>query len=179
MIDRKHQIFLVEEPGGMSINYMTPPAVAEKLCDLAKLSHGLRMLEPSAGTGIIAEEARRRGCTVECVDVNPDFVDVLRQAGFTTHHADFVHWTAPHLYERVIMNPPFNAENELDLLHIRRAWQWVKEGGILVSVASQGLPRNRRFGQWLLLHKLQWEWHALPDGAYGLVEACAIVIHAE
>lgn len=174
MIDRLHNAFLTTKPGGMEINYMTKPDVAEYLCDLALLEPGMRVLEPSAGTGILAEIARSRGCDVECVEENPEFAAVLRQEGFKTVCADFSQWQAAHLYERVLMNPPFEAENLEDLLHIRKAWQWLANDGVLVSVVAKQTPLQPRFLKWVHARCLRLEIFKLPADAYDKVQTATI-----
>lgn len=179
MIDRSRQFtFLVQEPGvGQSINYMTKPALAERLCDLAEIQPFMRVLEPSAGTGIIAEIARGRGATVECVELNADFANILRKEGFTVFQADFLNWRAGHLYDRIVMNPPFVVDGMADLEHIKRAWGWLKYGGKLVSVVNRTLPENPAFIEWLARRNLAATSDVLPDDAYGLVPTAVVVIH--
>ena len=96
-----------------------------------------RVLEPSAGGGILAEAARAKGHHVTCVEIQGGHAAMLRRAGFETREADFLKLRPsdfPELFDYVVMNPPFDRGRDCD--HVRHAMEFLKPGGTLVSVMS-------------------------------------------
>ena len=122
--------------------FETPPELAARLVEMAAIEPGMKVLEPSAGKGAIA------GAVVEvmpdhvhqliCVEVNPSMAERLRER-FTVMEADFlgVTFRPERLFERVVMNPPFAGQADID--HVRHAFDLLKPGGRLVSVMSSGV----------------------------------------
>jgi predicted RNA methylase len=105
--------------------FETPPELAARLVEMAAIEPGMKVLEPSAGKGAIA------GAVVEvmpdhvhqliCVEVNPSMAERLRER-FTVMEADFlgVTFRPERLFERVVMNPPFAGQADID--HVRHAF---------------------------------------------------------
>lgn len=150
--------------------FPTPAPIVEQLLDLAAIKPGMRILEPSAGRGAIALAAAGAGALVDCVEVQADHADAIRDA----HHpdvtvlvADFLTTSPQPVYDRVVMNPPF--ARQADIAHVNHAWKAVKPGGRLVAVMSAGVTfrttapavtfRNQ-------LEALGGELHPLPEGAF-------------
>lgn len=50
--------------------------------DRAGIEPGMRVLEPSAGTGNLAEEMRAQGVEVEVAEISPAHREVLEAKGF-------------------------------------------------------------------------------------------------
>ena len=64
--------------------FPTPPVLADRLVTAAGVRGGMRVLEPSAGTGALAGECITRGATVVLVEVNADaarFLEMFRGSG--------------------------------------------------------------------------------------------------
>lgn len=121
--------------------FVSPPAVVDKLMDLADIWPGMTVLEPSAGTGNIALAAVERGAVVDCVELDRNLSDVLakRVPGVRRIFVrDFLD-TEPEgqSYDRVVMNPPFSGGK--DIAHITHALQFLKPCGRLVAVMSAGV----------------------------------------
>lgn len=139
--------------------FPTPPAVVAEMIDRARLSPGLRVLEPSAGIGNIADAVRAEGCQVECCERIHTLAEVLELKGHATVTGDFLEKYSddlvgcdPPRFDRVLMNPPF--ENAQDADHVRHAFAQLKPGGRLVAIMSAGtFSRSRRkeedFREWL------------------------------
>jgi protein-L-isoaspartate O-methyltransferase len=72
--------------------FPTPPDLAARMVELADLKPGLTVLEPSAGTGNIANPIRSTGAAVVCVEINPILAKTLSDAGHAVHLADFLQW---------------------------------------------------------------------------------------
>jgi hypothetical protein len=130
--------------------YPSPKDVVERVVEKAKAytypcSWGredgpLRILEPSAGTGNLARPLAETGNLVDCVEYQPELANELRRSG--TYNAvycfDFLAWQPDpdNLYDRVILNPPFDTERDID--HVMHAIKFLKPDGKLVAVMSAG-----------------------------------------
>ncbi|MFE5969643.1 class I SAM-dependent methyltransferase [Streptomyces sp. NPDC056463] len=114
--------------------YPTPAPVVDRLLELADLTPGCEVLEPSAGCGAIAEPAAARGAVVDCVELDPSRADHIRAGSYarSVTTADFLMVPVNRRYQRVIMNPPF--ADRQDIRHVERALRFLKPGGLLVAV---------------------------------------------
>lgn len=113
--------------------FPTPPAVLRYLLNQANMQDHLRVLEPSAGKGAIAQKIYELwDCHIDCIEKCRDFNELLRLKGFNVIGEDFMQLTPASIYDRVIANPPFDRQ----MTHIPRMYQWLKPGGLLVSVAN-------------------------------------------
>ena len=169
--------------------FETPPAIAEQVIEAADIQRGMSVLEPSAGNGALARPARAAGGMVECYELNDKMADDLLRDGFAVHGGDFLAEDLPvrgkikesgkpermvdERFDRVVMNPPFTRGQ--DIAHVRRAFDWLKPGGILVAITSAGWTfradrKAQEFREWLASDAMQpgvgMEYHALPDGAF-------------
>jgi Type I restriction-modification system methyltransferase subunit len=119
--------------------YPTPEEVVDRMIAAADLKPGLSILEPSAGTGAIAQGLVKAGISagsIDVIEINPERQAVLVAAGFHFIGADFSTQTFTQKYDRILMNPPF--ENAQDAKHILKAVQLLAPGGILVAITSGG-----------------------------------------
>ena len=166
----------------LSVYYPTPEAVGRQVIDLAKI-HGERVdvLEPSAGTGNLAELAVAAGATVDCIELQDHFAVQLRETGLYREvwSRDFLSLPPRKCYDRIIMNPPF--ERGADMMHVSRAVEWLKPGGILVAIVSAmtGHRRRRADKQFAVMLK-EHSAHTvpLPAGAFASVGtnvACVLI----
>jgi len=147
--------------------FPTPEAIATRLGALARINHGQRILEPSAGTGalIAAIYARDNCADVQAVEINAALVEGLQQRwsrgnyNFRCLQADFLECNGDlGTFDRIVMNPPF--QNGADITHIEHARHMLKPGGRLVAICANG-PRQRE--------KLRPEavaWYDLPEGSF-------------
>lgn len=117
--------------------FETPEALATELVELAQVKPGELVLEPSAGKGAIALALKRAGARVDVCEVEPSRFDYLRGLGFVGTNADFLELKPAPLYDRIVMNPPFDAGRDID--HVTHALGWLKPGGVLVAVMSAGV----------------------------------------
>ncbi|MFF1684636.1 class I SAM-dependent methyltransferase [Streptomyces sp. NPDC058254] len=149
--------------------FPTPAPVVEQLIDLADLKPGMQVLEPSAGRGAIAGPIAALDCHVDCIELQRDNALAISDAGIGRDLAvaDFLTVEPGPDYDRVVMNPPF--ARQADIQHVSHAYQFVKPGGRLVAVMSNGVTfRNttpyRAFRA--LLEATGGEVHALPADAF-------------
>lgn len=136
---------------------------------------GKRVLEPSAGRGRLANEARRLGGNVQCVEIQHGLCAELARAGHKVREGDFLQMSPDELglFDVIVMNPPFDRGRDCD--HVRHALQFLKPGGRLVSVmsASAEHAETKRAASFrALVEKLEpirgWRspfWD-LPDGSF-------------
>jgi len=132
--------------------FPTPMDLADKMITLANLTPGMVVLEPSAGQGAIAERvARIVGYdNVHCFELLNDNCEALMKYGFLkTECCDFLSVEPKPLYDRVIMNPPFAKQQDIE--HVTHALKCVKPGGRLVSIMASGVTfrQNRKTTEFL------------------------------
>lgn len=116
--------------------FPTPPELAKRVIKLAEIEPGMTVLEPSAGQGGIADHIPE-GCAVDCVELLPDNVRVLESKGYRVQPGCFLSIAAKGLYSRVVMNPPF--EKQADIDHVLHAWNCVAPGGRLVAIMASSV----------------------------------------
>ena len=118
--------------------FPTPSALAEQVADAADIRPGMRVLEPSAGTGPLVEAARARGGDVTAVEINHGLAAGLARRFPDVRTADFLECNGDlGTFDRVVMNPPFSGQADID--HVTRALHFLKPGGRLVAIMSAGV----------------------------------------
>lgn len=123
--------------------FQTPESLADRMADWA-VRPGDDVLEPSAGHGrlALAGAVRRRAGSLTCVEIDELNLKTLRGAleplhpDVAFHLGDFMRWECSRAFGVVLMNPPFSGRS--DALHIMRAWDFVRKGGRLCAIASEG-----------------------------------------
>jgi len=151
--------------------FPTPPSVVRLVMERAEMVPGQRVLEPSAGTGNLADAAKAAGGLVEVAEVSPTMREILAEKGYPLVGADTLELRGS--YDRVVMNPPF--ERGQDIEHVRHAYDaQLAPGGRLVAIVSRGsLQRSdakaRGFQAWLGERGALVE--DLPEGAFAAKES--------
>jgi hypothetical protein len=136
--------------------FATPDALADRLVAMADIQSDSHTLEPSAGQGAIINAIHRLYPKIvvhcyELMDINQSFLRKLQCTNLLGD--DFIE--SPYddrYYDRIIANPPFSKNQDID--HIRKMYDCLIPGGILVSVASKHwkLSNNKKekeFSAWL------------------------------
>ncbi|MCL1995153.1 MAG: class I SAM-dependent methyltransferase [Defluviitaleaceae bacterium] len=158
--------------------FPTPRAVAGQMCKLAELDEDSKVLEPSIGKGDLADVVCEQGIMqLVGVEINKDMGKYLREKPYKSLvGVDFLTLAYDPSREdllgckkftHVIMNPPFAKQQDLD--HIRAAYEMLKPGGILVSVATTSWQwrKNKKtmeFRKWL--SGLDYRVIEVPPGAF-------------
>lgn len=115
--------------------FYTPAAVARLVVEHARIERGHAVLEPSAGDGALADAVRTAtGVSPICFEIEPVALGALRANGYEVEAMDFLTAPVSRVVDRVIMNPPFTAGQ--DIAHVARALAWLRMGGRLVAVTS-------------------------------------------
>ena len=141
--------------------FSTPLPLAYAVLQAARVRPGDGVLEPSAGTGMLAVLAecalgsRAAGALHlnELAAVRAGMLEGLfPEASVTRHNAEAIGDCIPHVRPSVVlMNPPFSTtpgvdrrRRGADLLHVRAAFSMLPPGGRLVAVTGHGcLPGGK------------------------------------
>jgi len=121
--------------------FETPTEVVKQMIELADIKTGMRVLEPSAGHGAIADTIPK-DVELVLIEIDPEKIKILEKKGYTqVSCCDFL-TCKPGLgnYERILMNPPFTMGQDAD--HILHAYDFLNEIGTLVAVASASVEFN-------------------------------------
>lgn len=120
--------------------FPTPKDVVDTMLSYVPVGRGMKVLEPSAGAGAIADAARSIGgedCTLHCVEIAPSLHQLLEKKGHDVVAWDFLEYaeTTTERYDAILMNPPF--ERFQDIQHVRAAYSLLAPGGTLASIVSE------------------------------------------
>ena len=190
LIDPRPQIQAMLDTGKVEVKrdgyFPTPRAIGLEMADMAWLTPGMRVLEPSAGTGELAEAILEAvpGALLRVAEKDPRRQQVLKDKGLgllTEGDYDFLTYDVG-LWPRIIQNPPFEEGQDID--HVRRAYECLEPGGILVSVMNESPffsshRKDRHFRQWLEMQDhqiIELERGAFKGSGTG-VKAKMVVIH--
>ena len=159
--------------------YPTPPEAAARVLDDANLhrrveDEPLTVLEPSAGTGNLAFPIVEEGAVVDCVEYEAERALGLERSGKFRRvlNADFL-LLAPEttgLYDRVVMNPPFDLERDID--HVVHAFKFLKPDGFLVAIMSAGTEfreTKKSMAFRAFMEKKNAKWRDLPERSFSSV----------
>lgn len=152
--------------------FPTPNDLAERMVALAEIKPGMRVLEPSAGTGRLLgamggrmfAHSPERG-EVVAVEINQSLADRLKPEFPLTdvRCADFLQCNGDlGTFDRIIMNPPFVKASDID--HIQHAFNMLKPGGRLVAICANGPRQNAILRP--MVEKHGGEWEDLPAGTF-------------
>ncbi|KKL66017.1 hypothetical protein LCGC14_2149190, partial [marine sediment metagenome] len=165
--DKVEALQLTKIPG----YFATPQAVIDRMLDYADIQPGHRVLEPSAGHGAILDAIKEAEpkATLEGFELNTQLREVLELKGYEVQ-GDFMQEPAgsdANSFDRVVMNPPFEKLQDID--HVRRAWDYLKPGGRLISIMSPGpffreTKKAKSFREWF--EQQGGEVHDIEAGAF-------------
>lgn len=149
--------------------FPTPRAVVRRMLDHAAIRPGMLILEPSAGAGNILDSiaADEPGARLVALEQHHALAAIIKAKGYEVDHCDFTEREPEAVFDRVIMNPPF--ENGQDAAHVRLAYAHLKPGGRLVAIMSPGPffrsdERSRSFRRWF--EESGGEKYDLPAGSF-------------
>lgn len=159
--------------------FPTPPEIAMTLIGLAEIEPFMSVLEPSAGQGGIVDFIPK-DCLIDCVELLPDNVAVLESKAYKVQQDDFLNIDPHPLYHRVVMNPPFEHQQDID--HVLHAWKCVMPGGKLAAIMSAGIlfRENRKTTEFRQLVETHGYVKRLPEGSFKAsgtgVNTCIVVM---
>lgn len=135
--------------------YPTPEAIAREAVAMARIGADDIVLEPSAGTGHIADFLPRE--RTQCVEIAPLHCKVLAAKGYAFVQKDFLEYLGGP-FDRIVMNPPYSEGRWL--AHVRAAAGLLNVGGRLVAV----LPASARGKH--LVDGYSHEWGAVYENEF-------------
>lgn len=140
--------------------FATPPGVAKAMVEAADIKPGEKVLEPSAGSGVIADAIKegQPEANLDTVERNGTLRNVLEVKGHKLVGGDFLEHEGE--YDKILMNPPFEKTQDID--HVRHAFNLLKPGGRLVAIMSEGTFYNT--------HKKQAEFRDWMEENGGYVD---------
>jgi len=114
----------------------TSQAVIDAMLSKARIAASHRVLEPSAGIGVLADGIRRvePEAALVCVELNQKCVDVLRSKGYDTVHSNFFHYKPGAIFDYIIASPTF--KDNVDCDHVRHMYELLAQHGEIVSLMS-------------------------------------------
>lgn len=112
--------------------FATPKELADRVFEKLNYEKGMIVLEPSAGRGGLLEHIEIED--VECCELWDDNAEYLQSQGYNVVGGDFTQMEIDGLYDRVIANPPFTKNQDID--HIKLMYKALKDDGRMVSIAS-------------------------------------------
>lgn len=147
--------------------FPTPKTLAASMATAAGITAGMRVLEPSAGNGHLADAAKAAGAEVDTVEISDTLRNILQAKGHNLAGRDFESFEPAVKYDAVLMNPPFSDRKDAE--HIMRAMDMVKPGGKLVAIAGEGVffgsdKKAVAFREWLAEQGAEIEH--LPAGTF-------------
>lgn len=147
--------------------FPTPQTISDDVVGLADIQPGMKVLEPSAGNGELADAMSKKGVDVDAVELASDLRMILQEKGYNLVGDDFTQFKSDPVYDRIVMNPPFSNDQDID--HVRHAYSMLKPGGRLVAIVSsmagdRSNSRNREFKDWF--SSLDGEESLLPSDAF-------------
>lgn len=150
--------------------YPTPANVAAKVIEMADIQPGALCLEPSAGTGGLADYMP--SITTHCVEISAMHCAVLKSKGFVTTQADFIEWADTSLirFDNICMNPPFSEGRWL--AHLKSAASLLLDTGRITSV----LPASAKGKD--LLPGFDHEWSSIIDNQFAGTSVSVVILNA-
>lgn len=154
--------------------FPTPDKVIkDDLLPKVDIQPGDKVLEPSGGSGKIADKIREQqpDANLTTIETNYSLRELLHLKGHkVSEDTDFLEHTEK--YDKIVMNPPF--ENLQDIDHVKHAYSLLEPGGKMVSVMGEG-PFFRKdkkaveFREWL--DEVGAEVEKLPEKSFQTKEA--------
>jgi predicted RNA methylase len=159
----------VEVPKDEFNFFPTPPAIVQRLMEIAGVRAGMKVLEPEAGRGDIAFACVDAGAIVDCYELMQSNFEFLVSSGRfnSVQHMDFLEAAPEPVVDRIVMNPPFL--KQADIRHVLHALRFLKPNGLLISVMSAGVTfRDNKLTQDFrdLIRRRGGDIEALPEGAF-------------
>lgn len=167
--------------------FPTPRDVAERMIELADIRPGQKVLEPSAGTGMLLgamggrmfNEPRIGSVTdgaVLAVEISAPLAERLKSEFPLTHvvTGDFLECGSHNLggdFDRIVMNPPF--KDGADIKHIRHAMTMLRPGGRLVAICAGGPRQERALRE--LAEGSGGIWEDLPEDTFAGTNVRAVL----
>lgn len=159
--------------------YPTPEGLAKKVIEIAEIEDHHQVLEPSAGTGGIADHVPEH-VYLQCYEISQLHCKVLEAKGFQrtgqrkASCLDFLKLAAEYRgggYDRVVMNPPFS-ENRWKL-HTEAAGKVLKKNGSIIAI----LPTSAKAQ--LDMPGFNMKWYGPYDNEFAGTAISVVILRAD
>lgn len=144
------------EPKNATAYFPTPVAAIDLMYQMADSvrfeyadeSSPIRVLEPSAGIGGIADylKSKTEHIVIDTVEIHPPNQEILRSKGYKPYCMDFMAYEVDeeNLYDVIFMNPPFSLKGDKHayITHINHALKMLKPAGELIAIVPTGWCKN-------------------------------------
>ena len=148
--------------------YPTPESLAQMAVELAQIGPHHECLEPSAGTGSLADLMPKTVTT--CVEISPLHCKVLEAKGLNVVKADFLKWSSAYQFDRIVMNPPFASGRWQ--AHLERASSLLAKDGRLVAILPASAKGKDVLPGWDL------EWSRVFDNEFAGASVSVVILTA-
>lgn len=143
--------------------YPTPAAAARELVSRVHLVDGLRILEPSCGTGNIMDALRDKNprLHVTGIECHGARAEEARAKGHHVQTANFLQVAPQPIFDYVVMNPPFYGKHYQK--HVEHARRFLKPDGAVYAI----LPITAVTDHGFIEPGRGWDrWKDLPVGTF-------------
>lgn len=149
--------------------FTTPRPIVDLMLEYAGIESGHKILEPSAGTGSIANILKENfpDNPLDVCELDISLQNILKEQGHLLRHGNFLEFVERDIYDRILRNPPFKQLQDID--HVRHAFKLLAPGGRLVAIMGAGAFFNSRnkgkdFRAWIA--ELDAEYFDLPSESF-------------
>ena len=149
--------------------YPTPDRLAHRVVELAEIEPHHECLEPSAGTGAIADLMPKDRTL--CLEISSLRCKVLESKEFRTVQTDFLKFQSGNKFDRICMNPPFDQGRWK--AHLEAAASLINDGGRLVAI----LPSGAKSGA--SLPGFDLTWHGPFENEFAGASVSVVILVAE
>jgi len=151
--------------------YPTPESLAQTAVDMAMVGAqpGMNWLEPSAGTGGLADLMPKND--TDCIEISALHCKVLEAKGHSVLRGDFLE-VSPQCkpYHRIVMNPPFSDGRWQ--AHLEHAAAMLAKDGRLVAILPASAKGKGVLPGWAL------EWSRMFDNEFAGASVSVVILTA-
>ncbi len=149
--------------------YPTPDRLAHRVVELAEIEPHHECLEPSAGTGAIADLMPKDRTL--CLEISSLRCKVLESKEFRTVQTDFLKFQSGNKFDRICMNPPFDQGRWK--AHLDASASLVNDGGRIVAILPSGAKNS------VSLPGFDLTWHGPFDNEFAGASVSVVILVAE
>lgn len=141
--------------------FPTPEKVVSQMIDAADIQEGMRVLEPSAGMGHIADVLREQGIETDVAEISPDRRELLKEKGYAVIGQDFMDMDSRTTFT---YGDVFKDEN--GRLGIMRGGGSLGSGRVRFFLLDENGKEKENSGEWMSRDELIGVEHRGVDSGY-------------
>lgn len=147
--------------------YPTPSSLAQRVIELAEIEPHHQCIEPSAGTGALADLMPKG--TI-CCEVSVLRSAILKAKGYEVINDDFLR-VRDSIVDRICMNPPFDQGRWKS--HLEHAATLIRDNGRIVAILPSGAKNSTSLPGFSLT------WHGPFDNQFPGASVSVVILVAE